>query len=97
MTTCLQQQAEWINDCIAHVCKSGKGVIEPSETVQDDWVQHHDDTANATLVSKTNSWYMGSNVEGKPRRLLSYIGGVGTYRDKCREVADSNYKGFELK
>ena len=97
MTTCLQQQAEWINDCIAHVCKSGKGVIEPSETVQDDWVQHHDDTANATLVSKTNSWYMGSNVEGKPRRLLSYIGGVGTYRDKCREVAHSNYKGFELK
>ena len=97
MTTCLQQQAEWINDCIAHVYKSGKDVIEPSETVQDDWVQHHDDTANATLVSKTNSWYMGSNVEGKPRRLLSYIGGVGTYRDKCREVADSNYKGFELK
>ena len=97
MTTGIQQQAVCINDCIAHVCKSGKGVIEPSETVQDDWVQHHDDTANATLVSKTNSWYMGSNVEGKPRRLLSYIGGVGTYREKCREVADSNYQGFELK
>jgi acetone monooxygenase len=45
-------------------------------------------------VTKTNSWYMGSNVEGKPRRLLSYIGGVGTYRTKCDEVASSAYPGF---
>ena len=97
MTTCLQQQAEWINDCIAHVRGSGKGVIEPSEAVQDDWVKHHDETANETLVSKTHSWYMGSNVDGKPRRLLSYIGGVGNYREKCLEVAESGYLGFEVK
>ena len=94
MTTCLQQQAEWINDCISHVRKQNKKVIEPTEKAQDDWVTHHDETAEATLVTKTHSWYMGSNVDGKPRRLLSYIGGVGTYREKCIEVAESGYSGF---
>jgi hypothetical protein len=39
---------------------------------------------------------MGSNVKGKPRRLLSYIGGVGTYRQKCDEVAAKNYEGFAM-
>ncbi len=94
MTTCLQQQAEWINDCISHLRKQNKKVIEPTEKAQDDWVTHHDETAEATLVTKTHSWYMGSNVDGKPRRLLSYIGGVGTYREKCIEVAESGYSGF---
>jgi acetone monooxygenase len=59
-------------------------------------VAHHDEIANATLVTKTDSWYMGSNIAGKPRRLLSYIGGVGTYRQKCEEVTASNYAGFML-
>jgi acetone monooxygenase len=97
MTTCLQQQAEWINDCISYVSNEGKNVIEPSRTAQDEWVAHHDAMTNETLVAKTNSWYMGGNVEGKPRRLLSYIGGVGNYRDKCLEVAASGYKGFEVR
>ena len=58
--------------------------------------EHHDALADATLLAKTNSWYMGSNVEGKPRRLLSYIGGVGQYRQKCNEIAQQGYRGFVL-
>ena len=57
---------------------------------------HHDETANATLIAKTGSWYLGSNVEGKPRRVLSYTGGVGTYHGKCDEVAASGYRGFAM-
>mgnify|MGYP000722285175 CR=1 FL=1 len=71
-------------------------VIEPTKETEDKWVEHHDEIANATLVTKTDSWYMGSNVNGKPRRLLSYIGGVGTYRQKCDEVKASNYAGFRM-
>lgn len=94
MTTCLQQQVEWISDCIAYLRKNHLSVIEPMKDTQDAWVAHHDEIANTTLVTKTNSWYMGSNVEGKPRRLLSYIGGVGTYRQRCDEVASADYRGF---
>ncbi len=97
MTTCLQQQAEWISDCIAHLRAGDFQVIEATKESQDDWVEHHDALAEATLVTKTTSWYMGSNVAGKPRRLLSYIGGVGTYRRTCAEVAARGYPGFAMR
>jgi len=87
MTTCLQQQVEWITDCIKFMHQNRLDVIEPIKDAQDSWVAHHDEIANATLIAKTNSWYLGSNVEGKPRRVLSYCGGVGAYRQKCDEVA----------
>ena len=94
MTTCLQQQVEWIGDCIRYMGENGLQVCEPSSEAEDAWIAHHEELAGATLVTKTNSWYMGSNVEGKPRRLLSYVGGVGAYRQKCDEVATSGYTGF---
>lgn len=96
MTTCLQQQVEWIDDCIRFVRTKNLKVIEPTKDAEDGWVAHHDETANATLIAKTNSWYLGSNVEGKPRRVLSYCGGVGAYRQKCDEVAASGYQGFAM-
>jgi len=96
MTTCLQQQTEWISNCIAYMRAHGKQLIEASREAEDAWVAHHDETANATLIAKTNSWYLGSNVPGKPRRVLSYTGGVGTYRQKCNEVAAAGYAGFAM-
>jgi acetone monooxygenase (methyl acetate-forming) len=97
MTTCLQQQAEWISDCIRYLRDRNLKVCEPTKEAEDQWVEHHEETAAPTLVVKTNSWYMGSNVKGKPRRLLSYIGGVGTYRQKCDAVAASGYAGFAIR
>jgi len=97
MTTCLQQQVDWISDCLAYVRKQGKTVVEATKDFEDAWVQHHDETAAKTLVVKTDSWYMGSNVDGKPRRLLSYIGGVGNYHAKCDELARTGYPGYDIR
>jgi acetone monooxygenase len=94
MTTCLQQQTEWISGAIRDLAADGKTVIEPTAEGEDAWVDHHEELVNATLVPKTTSWYLGSNVPGKPRRLLSYIGGVGTYRQKCDEEAAAGYPTF---
>ena len=35
-------------------------------------------------------------MPGKPRRVLSYTGGVGTYRQKCDEEAATGYPGFAI-
>jgi len=96
MTTCLQQQTEWINATIRSMREQGKTVIEPTEAGEDAWVAHHEEVASATLVPKTHSWYLGSNVPGKPRRLLSYIGGVGQYRQRCDEEAAAGYPNFRI-
>ncbi len=97
MTTCLQQQTEWITEAIRALRAEGKSTIEPTLEGEDAWVEHHDELANATLVPKTDSWYMAPTSPGKPRRLLSYIGGVGTYRQKCDEEAAAGYPTFDRK
>lgn len=96
MATCLQQQTEWISSCIHYLRENAHRVIEPTAETEEQWVRHHDETANATLISKTDSWYMGSNIPGKPRRMLSYCGGVGTYKAKCDAVAEREYEGFSM-
>ncbi|EKD01609.1 FAD dependent oxidoreductase [Trichosporon asahii var. asahii CBS 8904] len=94
MTTCLAQQTEWITRLVKQMKEKGETVVEPSEEAENKWVEHHDSLVNATLFPKSDSWYMGSNVEGKQRRMLSYVGGVGTYRAKCEEEANANYPSF---
>jgi acetone monooxygenase len=64
MTTCLQQQSEWISGCIRHMREKGLTVCEPTSEAEDAWIAHHEEIASQTLVVKTNSWYMGSNVDG---------------------------------
>lgn len=96
MPTCLQQQVDWIADCIDYVRRTGdRQVIEPTPEFEAQWVKHHDEVANATLIAKTPSWWLGSNVPGKPQRLLSYIG-AGNYRQACNDVAQKGYAGFVI-
>lgn len=96
VATCLAHQAEWITDCIAYMRDKGLNVIEPTKAKEDAWVSHHDELVNTTLIPKTDSWYTGTNVEGKSRRVIAYIGGVPQYRMVCDELKENDYEGFEL-
>ena len=96
MTTCLQQQVDWITDAIVFLRDQGKHTMEPTQEREEAWVQHHDEVANSTLLMSVDSWYNGANIEGKQRRLLSYIGGVGAYRDLCDEIRTNGYPGFAI-
>jgi cation diffusion facilitator CzcD-associated flavoprotein CzcO len=96
MATCLQQQVDWITDAIVYLRDHGKHSMEPTAEREDEWVRHHDEVASQTLFMSVNSWYVGGNIEGKPRRLLSYIGGVGTYRDLCDDIKAKEYPGFAM-
>ncbi len=94
--TCLQHQVEWITDCIDFLEKNQRAVIEPTLAQQDRWVAHHDEKASTSLVAKTRSWYTGANVDGKPKRLLAYAGGVNVYREHCDAVAAQGYAEFRI-
>jgi len=96
MTTCLQQQVDWITDAILYMREQGKSQMEASAEKEEEWIQHHDEIAESTLLMKTNSWYTGANIEGKPRRLLSYVGGVGVYKEICEEIRANNFAGFNI-
>ena len=63
---------------------------------QDQWVAHVNEVASRTLMMKAASWYVGANVPGKPQVFMPYVGGVGTYRTICDEIAKDDYRGFIL-
>ncbi len=96
MVVSIEQHVEWIADCIAWLRDRRLTTIEPTAAAEDAWVAHVNEVANYTLFPLANSWYVGANIPGKPRTFMPYVGGVGTYREKCDEVAARGYEGFEL-
>src|SRR5699024_7230812 len=92
----IEQHIEWIKDQIKWLHDNGYERSEATEEAQDEWTQHVYDVAAPTLFMKGNSWYAGANIPGKPRVFSLYLGGVGTYREHCDNVAAKNYTGFKL-
>jgi cation diffusion facilitator CzcD-associated flavoprotein CzcO len=96
MTTSIEQHVDWITDTIKHMEAEDLATIEATESYEDNWVQHVNEVADMTLYKHANSWYLGSNIPGKPRVFMPYVGGVGAYRAKCDEVVANGYEGFVL-
>jgi cyclohexanone monooxygenase len=74
----------------------GANTIEPTAEAEAQWGAHVKELADGTLFPQADSWYMGANIPGKPRVFLPYIGGFGTYRTLCAEIADKGYEGFRI-
>jgi cyclohexanone monooxygenase len=96
MVLAIEQHADWIADCLAHLRQQQLANIEATEEAENEWVAHVNEVANYTLYPRANSWYVGANVPGKPRVFMPYIGGFGVYSDKCNEVAAKGYAGFAM-
>jgi cyclohexanone monooxygenase len=96
MIVSIEQHVDWIADCIGYLRSHDHPCIEATVEAEDAWVAHVNEVGHATLYPRANSWYMGANVPGKPRIFMPYIGGVGTYRQVCDDVAAKGYQGFTL-
>lgn len=94
MLVSIEQHVEWISQCLDDLRTSGFDTIEPTPTAEQGWVRHVNDCADITLFPTANSWYLGSNVPGKPRVFMPYVGGVGVYRASCDDVVAKDYLGF---
>ncbi|MDN3260427.1 NAD(P)/FAD-dependent oxidoreductase [Streptomyces sp. CSDS2] len=92
----LEQQVEWITDCIAHLRRNGVTEIDALPDAEAGWGVHVAEVAARTLYPAVDSWYTGANVPGKPRVFLAYAGGLDRYREECDTVARNGYTGFAL-
>jgi cyclohexanone monooxygenase len=97
MVVSIEQHVDWIADALATMRDAGHDLIEPTREAQAAWVDHVNAVAEETLLPSANSWYMGANIPGKPRLFMPYAGGVGSYRERCDDVAANGYEGFTLK
>jgi cyclohexanone monooxygenase len=90
-----EHQVGWIADCIRDLDARGLRTIEAVGQAQADWVQHIHEVGAASIYTKGDSWYVGANIDGKPKVFLPYIG-FPRYAARCAEVVERGYEGFML-
>jgi cation diffusion facilitator CzcD-associated flavoprotein CzcO len=96
MPRCIEQNVEWVTDCIRYLREKGLKRMVPSPAAEQAWTEHVNEMAEGTLLSEADSWFFGANIPGKKRTVLMYLGGSLTYRKKVDEVAAKDYEGFVL-
>ena len=87
---------EWISECIAYVRDNGYQRIQPSQKSEDDWTQHMIDGGQNILRTQADSWFVGANIPGKARFLLTAPDTAPQMRAKRAEIANNGYAGFNL-
>jgi cyclohexanone monooxygenase len=96
MIVSIEQHVDWITDCLKYMGEHHYERIEADQAAEDQWVDHVNEVASATLFGEGGSWYLGANVPGKPRVFMPYAAGVGVYREVCDRVAANDYEGFRF-
>jgi cation diffusion facilitator CzcD-associated flavoprotein CzcO len=94
MPVSIEQHVEFVSGIIERMQERGLELIEPTAEAEEEWTDHAQEVAYATLFPESATWYMGANIPGKPQVFLPYLGGVGPYRQKCDEIAANDYEGF---
>jgi hypothetical protein len=76
-----------------HLRDQEQGAIEPKAESEEAWGNEVSGIANATLFPRTDSWWTGANIPGKPRYFSAYLGG-SLYYQRIADVAAGKYEGF---
>jgi cyclohexanone monooxygenase len=93
----IEQNVEWITECLDTLVGSGKHRIEPEVEAEDAWVEEVNRAARGSLRSTCSSWYNGANIPGKPLIFIPYIGGIPDYTQACEASAANGYAGFKMR
>ena len=96
MLLSIEQHVDWIFDCMEYLRDRNITEIEPTLEAENEWVTHNSEVASDHIRNSCSSWYVGGNIESKPRVFMPYVGGFPNYVEKCRNIADNGYEGFVL-
>ncbi|KAE8375822.1 hypothetical protein BDV26DRAFT_266909 [Aspergillus bertholletiae] len=92
--TLIELQGNWIASMISKIEQESIRSLTATPQAESAWNDEVNAITNMTLLPLANSWYMGSNIPGKPVQSLNYLGGLPTYRQKCAKVLDEDFFGF---
>ena len=96
MITTGEWQVDWVAGIIADLNSRGIAAIDVTPEAEEGWDAEMDAMFSKTLYRYADSWYVGANIEGKPRKFLIYIGGFDRYVNRCDEAISNGYQGFTL-
>lgn len=87
---------DWIADAIAHLNAHGAAGLEARRDAAQDWGDECTRQAAGTLMPQADSWYLGANIDGRPRVFMPFVGGFGAYGRILADVTADDYRGFEI-
>jgi cation diffusion facilitator CzcD-associated flavoprotein CzcO len=96
MVTSAEQHGDWVGECLEYMRDNGKAVIDATLEAEAEWSAAVKRAGDASLRTNCDSWYVGSNVEGKPRAFAPYIGGWPPYVARCNAETQSDYANCVL-
>jgi cyclohexanone monooxygenase len=94
--TCAELQGDWIAQMLNHLRRRNWARFEATVAAEQAWRAKVLEIADATLFPRADSWYLGANIPGKRREMLSFTGGLGTYMTICNQSAERGYEGFTI-
>jgi cation diffusion facilitator CzcD-associated flavoprotein CzcO/SAM-dependent methyltransferase len=76
----LEAFASWIGKTIEHMEKKGLAGIDVSNEAMNAWTTHVEQVWGGSFLAKhaheQGSWFVGTNIPGKPSRIMFYFGGM---------------------
>jgi cyclohexanone monooxygenase len=85
-----------VSDCISYVRDHQCTRIAPTPDAEAAWTQHVAEAGAKILRTQADSWFVGANIPGKARFLLTSPDTAPMMRAKRAEVAAKGYAGFLL-
>lgn len=87
---CAEFQGDWVADLMVRLRDDGHAVFDETGPA---WSEQLAFIAVATLLGRTDSWYMAANVPGEPWQLLNFPS-PGMYVDRLRQCTATGYDGL---
>jgi cation diffusion facilitator CzcD-associated flavoprotein CzcO len=87
---------DWVSDCISYVRDHQCTRIAPTPEAEAAWTQHVAEAGAKILRTQADLWFVGANIPGKARFLLTSPDTAPVMRAKRAEVAANGYEGFLL-
>ena len=90
-------QVDWAVELMVTAKNRGITEVEPRRDAARSVDSPRGGGGGADAVPESqSSWYLGSNIDGKKRVFMPYIGGFGNYRRSLDDVAAQGYPGLVL-
>ena len=90
-----EYQGDFICSLFSQVSARNAQQVEADEDAERQYVQLTNEIGNMTLFPKSDNYYMGDNIPGKPRNVVFFFGGFPLYREQC-STAGAELSGFSI-
>jgi len=95
----IEYNVEWITNLLKYMVNQKFTRAEATPEAVSSWYSYVLAQGEGLLANQVDSWMTGinSNIEGRQRRIIArYSGSQYSYRKRCNEVAENNYRELKL-